>query len=185
MQENNKNTNQSFLDRFKGRANRIDKHGPNHALQPIKLPSPPHNNNTLPLQRKKLASLDHNSHQQEYQMPKVDLDQLIPSNPEGQYPSNHSAKRSINTTKITQKKIEYVPSVYDPNKTPGAISLKQASIGLNMPPSRSISDRSQNLHRRVFGKYLKLDEQAMRHLQFLQQLNKNRGNSSKANSFTN
>jgi hypothetical protein len=33
-----------------------------------------------------------------------------------------------------------------------------------MPPSRSISDKSENLHRRVFGKYLKLDSEAMRHL---------------------
>lgn len=63
MEDNNKNTNQSFLDRFKGRANRIDKNGIKNALEPIKLLSPPKENlpsgNTVPLQRKKLASLDH------------------------------------------------------------------------------------------------------------------------------
>ena len=30
------------------------------------------------------------------------------------------------------------------------------------PPSRPISDKSENIQRRIFGKYLKLDEEAMK-----------------------
>jgi hypothetical protein len=103
MEEINKKTNQSFLDKFKGRANRIDKHGVNHALDPIQHPSSPPKDNTLPIQRKKLASLDHSA-SPEYEMPNVDLDQLIPSNPEGKSLSN-SRKQSGKPVKVVQSKL--------------------------------------------------------------------------------
>ena len=42
------------------------------------------------------------------------------------------------------------------------------------PPSRPISDKSENIQRRIFGKYLKLDEEAMKHLEYLQEMDKDR-----------
>lgn len=61
MDENNKKTDKSFLEKFKGRTNRIDKHGINHALEPINHPTSPPQHKPLPTQRKKLASLDHST----------------------------------------------------------------------------------------------------------------------------
>jgi hypothetical protein len=46
--------------------------------------------------------------------------------------------------------------------------------GFVLPPSRSVSDRNPNLQRRAFGKYLKLDDDAMNHLEFLLQVDQKR-----------
>ena len=61
MEDNNKKGNQAFLDKFKGRANKIDKNGLNHALDPINMPSPPKTDIELPGKRKRLASLNKSS----------------------------------------------------------------------------------------------------------------------------
>ena len=49
----------SFLDKFKGRANKIDKTGLNNALDPIKLPTP--RKEKEPTSHHRLPSLDRKS----------------------------------------------------------------------------------------------------------------------------
>lgn len=123
MEESNKKGNQAFLDKFKGRTNKVDRKGLNQALDPVNLPSPPSNEKNIPNHRKKLASLETSNILPEYEMPKVDLDKLIPNDPESKNHFSLSSKRSTNT-KITTQKAEYIPSLYDPEKTPAAFSVK-------------------------------------------------------------
>ena len=85
------------------------------------------------------------------------------------YPSNPEKKKSFTSTraathKITPKKLEGLPSIYNPDKSSEHSGPTTPSLSLHIPPSRSISDKSENLHRRAFGKYLKLDDEAMKHL---------------------
>jgi hypothetical protein len=54
--------------------------------------------------------------------------------------------------------LDFLPPI---NQSPGNMNRKDNS---EKPLSRPISDRSEQLQRRVFGKYLKLDEEAMKHL---------------------
>ena len=91
------------MDKFKGRANKIDKNGITKALEPIKGASPPQTEKVLPTQRKRLASLDHSSHSPEHETPKVDLDKLIPSNPESKNHLNYSKRSTPN--KIAPNKL--------------------------------------------------------------------------------
>lgn len=157
MEESNKRSNQTFLDKFRGRTNKIDKHGVNHVLDPSLHPPPAAPE--PPARRRKLASLERSDFKDE-KTPKMELEELLPSNPEGKHP--HLSKRSTRG-RLTPSKVDFLPSLY----SPAQLERKDP-----LPPSRSISDKSEPLQRRVFGKYLKLDDEAQRHFEFLVGLDK-------------
>lgn len=138
MTETNKNANRSFLDKFEGRTNKVGKLGVQAAL---------------------IGGKD-NEHDNPDQFRKVDLDVLIPSNPE-----KHSMK--LHTDNIVKRREslgkpplkspqqkDYVPSAYTPQTT-----SKDDTLSSNHPPSRSLSNSTNNSRGKyIFGKYLKLDK---------------------------
>ena len=90
----------------------------------------------------------------------MDLDVLIPSNPERQSAklnSDNIIKRRESLSKQplrSPQKNEYVPSSYTPQTT-----SKDETLASHHPPSRSLSNSSGSSNGKyTFGKYLKLDK---------------------------
>lgn len=64
------------------------------------------------------------------------------------------------------QKNDYVPSAFTPQS-----SSKDETLSSNHPPSRSPSNSTNNSRGKyIFGKYLKLDKEALSHIEFLQSI---------------
>lgn len=140
MEDSNKKANHSFLDKFRGRTNKIDKNGPSHALtleRSINQPEAKDQNGRF--RPKKLASLDARNLSQDYGSNKTEINELISNNPERKQLQPILTKRSTDTS-IRSNKL-------DPINLPMLSPLKELKkstiqIGTTMPPSRSVSDKS-------------------------------------------
>lgn len=138
-----------FIDRFKGRANKVDRKGLSFALEqaggsmPIDSP---------PLPKRKLASLHHRP-----DLPGDVMEKIYGGNPE-------SKRRTPILPKISTN-VE-LPST---GKIGSSVGRREG-----MPPSRSISEITPGMEKRHFGKYLQLNEEGMRHFEFLLDLEQRR-----------
>ena len=92
------------------------------------------------------------------------MDDSSSSNPERRHLLPALTKRSTDVS-IRSNKLDPIPLK----------EIKQApQEGFLLPPSRSTSNNNPNLHPRAFGKYLKLDADALNHFEFLLQLDQMR-----------
>lgn len=160
MEDANKKTNHSFLEKFRGKTNKINKNGINQLLSSNRTlnESAVIKDENTKFRPKKLASLDARNLSQNYDQIKNEMDDSVSNNPERKYALPILSKRSTDIS-IRSGKLDPLPQA-SPLK-----EIKQSAVheGFILPPSRSISDKTQNLHRRAFGKYLKLDDEAMKH----------------------
>lgn len=118
-----------------------------------------------PHDRERGKSTQNNEDDYAHQYRKVDLDVLIPTNPEKIIKPNSDSivKRRESLNKPPTKsgsKNEYVPSAFTPQTT-----SKEESLSAQYPPSRSLSNSTGNSRGKyIFGKYLKLDKEALSHI---------------------
>jgi hypothetical protein len=117
MEDVNKKGNTSFLDKFKGRTNKIDKNGVNHALVADRTANQADSKDeNARFRPKKLASLDTKNISLEYSTRQLEVDNLIPSNPERRHLRPILTKRSTDVS-IRSNKL-------DPINLPLASPLK-------------------------------------------------------------
>jgi hypothetical protein len=103
---------------------------------------------------RKLASFDARNISQDYGRKVNETESMLAMSPERRQMLPSLGRRGTNPNILA--KAEPLPLLYSPMIPP-----KDANKPI--PPSRSTSDKSEYLHRRAFGKYLKLDDEAMRH----------------------
>ncbi len=140
MEELNKKPNHSFLDKFRGRTNKIDKNGPSHALNLQRSINEEGSNGEVGRFRpKKLVSLDARNISQDYGSNKTEINELISNNPERKQLQPILTKRSTDTS-IRSHKLEPINlPMLSPLK-----ELKKSTLQISsmQPPSRSVSDKS-------------------------------------------